>query len=148
MDEMQGTIQEVNAKIDINGLPELKVNRNETKRLFQNLLSNAIKYRKKDQPPEIRIRSIEGDNFVQICIEDNGIGIPENSKEQVFQIFKQLHNKNEYEGLGLGLAMCKKIVDMHGGSIWVESEEGKGTKMFFTLRNSTIRRPDPPLVES
>lgn len=106
--------------------------------LFQNLLSNAVKFRKKDVSPEIVINVSE---FIdendrkrwKFMIKDNGIGIEEKFNEKIFLIFQRLHGRAEYEGTGIGLAHCKKIVDLHGGSIWLDSEPGVGSEFYFTL---------------
>ena len=99
--------------------------------LFQNLISNALKYRS-NQPPRIAVSALEQEQNWLFTVEDNGIGIQPEYQAQIFGIFKRLHG-SEYPGTGIGLAICKKIVDRHGGSIWVESEPGKGSRFSFTL---------------
>jgi light-regulated signal transduction histidine kinase (bacteriophytochrome) len=136
--EMAGSINSSGASVGYHGLPTLPVNDHEIKRLFQNLISNAIKYRKPDTPPEIGIAAWRGGaNQWIFAVDDNGIGIAEADREKVFQIFKQLHVRGQYEGVGLGLAMCKKIVEMHGGNIWVEPSTTGGTRVCFSLREHT-----------
>jgi signal transduction histidine kinase len=101
-------------------------------RLFQNLIDNALKFRR-DEPPRIHISSkLEGEKVI-ISVRDNGIGINEKFNNRVFTIFQRLHNREEYPGTGIGLAVCKRIIERHGGRIWLESEEGKGTTFYFTL---------------
>jgi chemotaxis family two-component system sensor kinase Cph1 len=100
--------------------------------LFQNLIGNAIKYRG-EQPPDIHISCQEVDGFYEFCVKDNGIGIDPQYKTRIFEMFQRLHSKSEYAGTGIGLAICKKVIDNHGGNIWVESELGKGSKFCFTL---------------
>ena len=108
--------------------------------LFQNIISNSIKYNDKEHPTvEIGHTIGKEDEFV-FYIKDNGIGIDMEFKDRVFEIFKRLHGKNEYEGTGVGLAICKKIVNQYGGRIWVESEVGEGATFYFTL--PTIERMD------
>ena len=101
-------------------------------RLMQNLIGNAIKYCEND--PEIHVSTTQKNGEWQISIKDNGIGIDPQFKDRVFGIFQRLHGRGEYSGTGIGLAVCKKIVERHGGSIWVESEgEGKGSTFCFTM---------------
>lgn len=107
--------------------------------LFQNLINNAVKFRKDGVAPvvEIKANEIKGENgekMWEIAVADNGIGIPAQHKDKIFGIFKRLHSQSKYQGTGIGLAHCKKIVELHKGSIWVESEEGKGSTFFFTLK--------------
>lgn len=121
------------AVIDMAPMPVVTGDRRLLFQLFQNLLSNALKYRKDSETPVIRIRSVNMGSFVTISFTDNGIGIPEKYYDTIFQAFKRLHSKVKYDGTGIGLAICKKIVDLHGGEIWVESKEGEGTTFSFTL---------------
>ena len=135
MEEMHGSIEQTNARISVSEMPVLQVNEVELKRVFQNLISNAIKYRKEEISPQIEIFSIkreETDGW-EFSIQDNGIGIKDKDFPRVFQLFRQLH-KDKYEGMGIGLAITRKVVEMHGGTIWVESEEGVGTKFLFTIK--------------
>lgn len=108
--------------------------KNELRQLFLNLILNAIKFRKKGAHPIIKISSQKKENQVQFCIEDNGIGIANDHQDKIFKIFKRLHSRKDYEGTGIGLAHCQKIIDLHRGKIWVESSLGKGSKFFFTLK--------------
>jgi PAS domain S-box-containing protein len=101
--------------------------------LFQNLISNAIKFRKKDQPIRVHVGAQLDGGTWRISVSDNGIGIAEQYFERIFVIFQRLHTRREYPGTGLGLALCKRIVEHHGGKIWVESKPGEGTTFFFTL---------------
>ncbi|MEJ7769334.1 MAG: ATP-binding protein [Chitinophagaceae bacterium] len=114
-------------------MPVLLVNDTQLIRLFQNLLSNAIKFRSKKLLPAIAISSVEKQNHWLFGVEDNGIGIPKEKLEKVFEIFRRLHSQEEFEGTGIGLATCKKIVENYGGKIWVDSVEGKGSTFYFTL---------------
>lgn len=124
-------IEEKGVSIKSGNLPKVTGNRVLMIQLFQNLISNAIKYCK--ATPEVIISSQQSGHYWQIAIEDNGIGISSEYYTKVFAIFERLHKKSEYSGTGIGLAICKKIVERHGGKIWVESEEGKGSTFFFTL---------------
>ncbi|MBX2939427.1 MAG: GHKL domain-containing protein [Ferruginibacter sp.] len=128
-------IDENNAVIIIESpLPEVTVYRRDIERLFQNLLSNAIKFRSKDFHPVIRISCIEKHDSWQINIEDNGIGIEKDKFEKVFEIFSRLHTHDEYQGSGIGLAVCRKVVEQHGGIIKVKSNENKGSTFYFTIQ--------------
>jgi signal transduction histidine kinase len=100
--------------------------------LVQNLLSNALKFTD-DKKPEVRIRTVQENGHPKFAISDNGIGIDENDLNKVFEIFRRLNTKKDYPGTGIGLAICKKIVDRHDGRIWPESKPGRGTTFYFTL---------------
>jgi signal transduction histidine kinase len=113
-------------------LPPLLADHFQLVQLFQNLIGNAIKFRK-NRPPMIKISAQRIGDKWQLSIEDNGIGIARDHKEQIFVIFQRLHTRDEYSGNGVGLAICKKIVEQHGGRIWVESEPGRGATFQFTL---------------
>jgi light-regulated signal transduction histidine kinase (bacteriophytochrome) len=100
--------------------------------VFQNLIANGIKFNTNDKP-EVCITYAESPESYTFCVNDNGIGIDDHSKVKLFQMFKRLHSDSEFEGTGIGLAVCKKIVEFYGGTIWLESEKGKGTAFYFTL---------------
>ena len=129
--ELSCLITESKAEILIkNDLPTIAAYPQALHQLFQNLISNGIKFQPPGQKPAVRI-SYESDGVFKV--KDNGIGIPEDAQEKVFVIFKRLHNSSKYKGTGVGLANCKKIVDLHKGNIWIESEERKGSAFCFTL---------------
>lgn len=132
-DDLGSTIQEMNASIEIDALPILKGFEIELRLLFQNLLTNAIKFRKKGISPLINISAKKMENDWVFSIRDNGIGIDDAHKEKIFVIFQRLHGRNEYEGTGIGLAHCRKIVELHGGKIWVESTLHQGSTFYFTI---------------
>ena len=115
-------------------LPVLIVYRADITRLLQNLLINAIKFRKKDDSPVIWLNATEKKDEWLFSIADNGIGIKKEKFEKVFEIFARLHSHETYEGTGIGLAVCKKVAEQHGGRIWVESEEGEGSTFYFTIK--------------
>ena len=131
---LMARMKETNATILSNPLPTIQASSFEMIQLFQNLISNSIKFRRVGVPPTIEIKVSEtatGD-FI-FTVTDNGIGIPEQHKERVFKIFERLHTRVDYEGSGIGLATCKKIIQTSGGKIWLESTEGFGTTYHFTL---------------
>jgi PAS domain S-box-containing protein len=126
-------VEDANATIQRSALPVLRVREVHLVQLFQNLIANALKYRG-EAPPFISVRAIEEDNWWILSVEDNGIGIDPQHVDQVFGLFKRLHASSEYPGTGIGLAICRKIVDRYGGRIWVESAGlGKGSTFYFTL---------------
>ena len=130
--DMAVIVQEANAQITVGRLPVVQ-GYGYLKSLFQNLLSNAVKFKKENARPEIRVNAIDTGNEYLFTITDNGIGIGEPYKERIFIIFQRLHTREEYPGTGIGLSICKKIVDLHGGKIWVDSEPGKGSSFNFTI---------------
>lgn len=126
-------IEETKTKLVVDELPSILGISSLLSQLFQNLISNAIKFRDKDTVPEIIIRNEEKENEYLISIKDNGIGIKDEYKEQIFVIFQRLHARTDYEGTGIGLAICHKIMQRMGGKIWVESEYGNGSTFFITF---------------
>ena len=126
------SIKENNVVITNDPLPDLVVDRTQITQLFQNLISNAIKYRG-DESPKIRIEVQDKYNEWLFSFKDNGIGIDPKYADQIFVIFQRLHGKGEYSGTGIGLSIAKRIVERHGGQIWVESEPGKGSAFKFTI---------------
>jgi PAS domain S-box-containing protein len=105
--------------------------------LFQNLISNGIKY-KNEKPPVVTIAAEEKDAYWQFSVKDNGMGIRKEDYERIFRIFQRLHTRDEFPGTGIGLALCKKIVERHGGNIWVQSEPGKGSTFYFTIPKKQV----------
>lgn len=129
---MQTTIEDNGAHIECSTLPTVMADQSQISQLLQNLISNAIKFRG-DDPPRILIDAEEGNGHWTIRVKDNGIGINPTYSDRIFQMFQRLHTQHEYPGTGIGLAICKKIVERHGGTIWVESKEGEGSTFFFTI---------------
>lgn len=126
-------LQESHAQINRTALPTVMAIPIQLALLFQNLIGNAIKFRRAAQPVQIDIGARrEGDEWV-ISVKDNGIGIDPQYFDRIFMIFQRLHTRTEYPGTGIGLALCKRIVEQHGGRIWVESVPDNGTTFFFTL---------------
>lgn len=130
-------INERNAKVEYSNLPELKLAPSHISMVLTNLISNAIKYNQA-QHPMVHVYSHESDSDYIFTVADNGIGIPEEYHKQIFEIFRRLHTADTYEGTGVGLAICKKIVENYGGKIWVESEQGKGSKFRFSLAKNIV----------
>ena len=125
-------IKEAGAKVDSDQLPVIMGDESQVLQLFQNLLANAIKFRD-DAPPRIHVSAKQEGRMWRIAVSDNGIGINPKLTHMVFEVFRQLHPKDKFPGTGIGLAICKKIVQRHGGEIGIESEPGQGTTVFFTL---------------
>ena len=144
-------IEEHDAEIIIESpLPDLSVDKSQLTQLLQNLIQNAIKF-KKNGRPEVKIAARELDDFWQFSITDNGMGIDEKHREKIFVIFQRLHGRDSYNGSGIGLAICKKIVKRHGGEIWVDSEPGKGSTFYFTIAKeleSAQKVHDGDLIEN
>lgn len=118
-------------------MPVLYAYETELRLLFQNLISNSVKFRKADVAPEVRVGCDKTNGYYEFYVSDNGIGIDPAYRERIFHIFQRLHREDEFEGHGIGLANCRKIADMHGGKIWVESEKDKGSTFKFTIMNLT-----------
>jgi chemotaxis family two-component system sensor kinase Cph1 len=132
---LKGAIEECNVKITHDTLPTITADQNQISKVFQNLISNAIKFRKPDEPPKIHISSKKDEekNEYVFSVADNGIGMDPQYAERIFTIFQRLHTLEEYKGTGIGLSIVKRIIDRHGGHVWVESELGKGSTFYFTI---------------
>ncbi len=130
--DMNAIINETGAQINVGKLPVV-TGYVYLKSVFRNLLSNAVKFTKKDTKPVIDITAKDTGKEYVFTIQDNGIGIENTYKERIFVIFQRLHTRQDYPGTGIGLSICKKIVELHGGKIWVESEPGKGSSFHFTI---------------
>ena len=127
------TTRESNAVIETEELSTIFGYPTEIKLLFQNLLINAIKFRKKNIQPRIKISSYKKDGYWEFAVSDNGIGIEKEFNEKIFEIFQRLHSRHEYEGSGIGLSHCKKIVELHHGKIWFDSIFGEGSTFYFAI---------------
>ncbi len=130
----QGVLAERGATVTYEQMPIIMAFKTPMKILFQNLISNGLKYISKEVIPEIKVSCIENTDNWQFGITDNGIGISAADQKKIFQLFTRLHTKEEYAGTGMGLATCKKIAEKHGGEMWVESEVGKGSTFYFTIK--------------
>jgi signal transduction histidine kinase len=125
-------ITEAGATIDAGPLPTVQGDPRLLTALFQNLVGNAVKFRR-DEPPVVTVESVDGEYEWTISVSDNGSGIEPQYADQIFTIFQRLHNRTEYPGTGIGLSMCKKIVEFHGGQIWLDTDPGDGSTFRFTL---------------
>ncbi|HEY3420784.1 MAG TPA: ATP-binding protein [Methanomassiliicoccales archaeon] len=130
-------IEENQAKIVAGSLPTVSADEQQMIQLMQNLISNAIKFHGVD-PPDVRICAEKGEQYWTFVVEDNGIGLSMEYSEKIFQMFQRLSGGDRYPGTGVGLAIAKKIVERHGGRIWVKSTEGKGATFFFTIPNTEV----------
>jgi len=143
--DLEARIEQVNGRVEVGELPTVDADPLQVRQLMQNLIGNSLKYRRPDVPPVVRVssRTLREDSaapaprpsrtFCQILVEDNGIGFEEIYSERIFTIFQRLHGRNEYEGTGVGLAVCRKIVERHGGTITARSTLGKGSTFLVTL---------------
>ena len=132
LDNLHESIQETGAEITHGELPTIRADLSQLAQLFQNLIGNALKFRS-EAPPKIHVDACREGDYWRFSVRDNGIGIDAQFQDQIFQIFRRLHTQKQYAGTGIGLAICKKIVDRHGGRIWIESEPGQGATFCFTL---------------
>lgn len=132
--DLNRSIKEANATVNVGKMPKVMAYETELRLLFQNLISNALKYRKKDTKPSIRISTFSDEEYQTFAIADNGIGIKEDDLESIFKIFGRVPTEEKYDGTGVGLAHCKKIVKLHDGKIWVDSQFGEGSTFYFKIR--------------
>ncbi|WP_292388177.1 PAS domain S-box protein [Methanosarcina sp. UBA5] len=130
--DLEVSIKENEASISYDSLPVVTADPVQFTQVFQNLISNAVKFRS-EKAPKIEISAEKKTDQWLFSVKDNGIGIDPKYSERIFEVFKRLHKREEYPGTGIGLSICKKIVERHGGQIWVESESGKGSIFYFTL---------------
>lgn len=130
---LKATIEETGAEVQVENMPSVTANEMQIGQLFQNLISNAIKFRKPDVKPVVKITAKHSGHEWMFSVSDNGIGIDKEFTDRIFVIFQRLHNNQEYPGTGIGLAICKKIVEKLGGHIWVEAEKGVGSTFSFTI---------------
>jgi light-regulated signal transduction histidine kinase (bacteriophytochrome) len=150
--DLSDLIHRKGAQVRIEGvLPQVVGDRERIAQLIANLVGNGLKYNQ-TSPPVVVIGAVDGtgsSSASTIYVRDNGIGIAPQYHEQIFRLFRRLHRREEYEGNGAGLAICKKIVEAHGGRIWVESEAGRGATFYFTLPcpPSTGQWTAPPVMD-
>ena len=134
LDTMEQHIKECGAEVHVQSpMPHVTCDPTQLGQVFQNLIGNALKFQPPGQRPEINVAAREEGDRVVFSVADNGIGIEERFLDKIFAVFQRLHTRDEYEGTGIGLTMCRKIIQRHGGRIWVESEPGRGSTFQFTL---------------
>jgi two-component system, LuxR family, sensor kinase FixL len=137
LSDLEVRIQEAGGRVEVGDLPILEADPMQMRQLLQNLISNALKFHQPETTPLIRVQSQalaqDGDRYCQITVADNGIGFDEKYLDRIFTVFQRLHGRNEYEGTGVGLAICRKIVERHGGLITATSQPGAGATFFVTL---------------
>jgi light-regulated signal transduction histidine kinase (bacteriophytochrome) len=134
--DLEISIEQLNAKVNIIGLPVIEANRFQMFHLFQNLISNALKYHREEEPPSLTIngKTVASQNgYCRITVADNGIGFEEKYLDRIFKPFQRLHASTQFEGTGIGLAICKKIVDKHNGTITAKSKLQNGTTFIIEL---------------
>lgn len=132
LDNLGAAINETGAVITTKDLPSVIANRQQLTQVFQNLVGNSLKYRRPDVVPEVAITATVEKGLASFRVADNGIGVAPQYHERIFEIFQRLHHRDQYEGTGIGLAICKRIVERHGGQIWIESTPGNGATFCFT----------------
>jgi signal transduction histidine kinase len=130
---LRSAIDENKAMVTHGALPVVTGNAGRLAQVFQNLVGNAIKFRRPDQPPSIHVSAVARGKEWLFAVKDNGIGLDTQYVDRIFVIFQRLHTRSEYPGTGIGLSICKKVIERHGGRIWVESQPGAGATFLFTL---------------
>ena len=134
--DLERAIEENDATVVVEGpLPTVHGDPSLLRTVFQNLIGNAIKFRREDEPPRVELSAVRDGEFWRFRCADNGIGIDAEYAERIFVIFQRLHPRSQYDGTGIGLAMCRKIVEYHGGRMWLETDNGSGpgSTFYFTL---------------
>ena len=148
LQDLDSSVKDCGAQITVDSLPSVPATESHLVQVFSNLIGNGIKYRPSIRIPQIHISAIEKESEWVFCVTDNGIGLDMKYAKDIFGMFKRLHNEDEYEGSGIGLALSKIVIERHGGRIWVESELGKGSRFLFTLPKAIVdqgaARSKPP----
>jgi signal transduction histidine kinase len=131
--DLETAVADAGGRVEVGALPVIEADALQMRQLLQNLVGNALKYRRKDEPPVVRLSSTNGGQHCTITVADNGIGFNEEYAEKIFKMFERLHGRAVYEGSGIGLAICRKIVERHGGTIAAKSSAGQGATFTVTL---------------
>ncbi len=131
-------LEKSGGRIIADDLPVLPVNPQQFSQPFQNLISNSLKFCR-DQAPVIHFEYLEQEDEHQFFVRDNGIGIPEEFRDKIFVLYQRLHNRTEYKGSGIGLTICRKVIQNHGGIIWLEPPTGQGTTIGFSIPKEKVR---------
>jgi light-regulated signal transduction histidine kinase (bacteriophytochrome) len=142
LENLRSTIIETGAEITHDPLPIIAADPTQLLQVFQNLIANAIKFRGA-KPPQIHVSAVRNLQEWVFSIRDNGIGIASRHVDKIFVIFQRLNKRSEYEGTGMGLAIAKKIIERHGGKVWVESEVGEGSTFSFTIPTAQEQMTQP-----
>jgi PAS domain S-box-containing protein len=132
LEMLRAAIDQSAAAIRVGDLPAVRADAGQWTQVFQNLIGNAIKFRS-ERPLEIHVGAKRDGNLWLVWVKDNGIGMSPEYRERIFEVFQRLHTQKQYPGTGIGLAICKKVVERHGGRVWVESEPGQGAAFYFTI---------------
>lgn len=130
---MRTAVDFTGGEITYESLPEVQGNKAQLNQLFQNLINNGMKYQKAGSAPHIHLAAVDAGSYWKFSINDNGIGMEERHLSKIFDVFQRLHGRREYAGTGIGLSICKKVVERNGGTLWVESTPGVGSTFYFTL---------------
>jgi signal transduction histidine kinase len=141
--DLEHSITAAGAVVEVGSLPTVTVDESQVRQLMQNLISNAVKFRRPDVPAVVRIEGETRGRYAEIRVSDNGIGFEPRHATRIFRVFERLHGRSEYPGTGIGLALCRKIVERHGGTIAAESTPGEGATFVFTLPIDQDREPMP-----
>ena len=133
LNDLELRIQDAGARVEVGTLPVICGDALQMRQLFQNLIENALKFRRADASPVVKVNGQPEGRYCRISVEDNGVGFEPQQAERLFQPFQRLHHTAQYEGTGIGLAVCKKVVDRHGGRIMARSQPGQGATFIITL---------------
>ena len=137
---LKSSLEECHAEVTHDSLPDIVGDESQISRVFQNLIGNALKFRREGVKPKIHVSTQRNNGEYIFALSDNGIGIEEEYTDRIFEVFKRLHPIGEYQGVGIGLAIVKRIIERHGGHVWVESEFGVGSTFYFTIPVESVKK--------